>query len=179
MVQIEQLSEIDAAAAAAAMERADADRTRVAPEIGSLHDEDAEADPARAREMERLQPWREQVTARGVVAAALIGFVLSVIVMKIALTTGLVPTLNISAALLAFLALRGWTRAPALLLPGGGAASSSSWRRPFTRQENTVVQTCAVACYTMGFGGARPATTSCLISLPKSFLICSCDGACI
>ncbi|EAZ24008.1 hypothetical protein OsJ_07733 [Oryza sativa Japonica Group] len=114
------------------MEHADADRTRVAPEIGSLHDEDAEADPARAREMERLQPWREQVTARGVVAAALIGFVFSVIVMKIALTTGLVPTLNISAALLAFLALRGWTRALERL----GFSP-----RPFTRQENTVVQT--------------------------------------
>uniref|UniRef100_A0A0E0CV18 Uncharacterized protein n=1 Tax=Oryza meridionalis TaxID=40149 RepID=A0A0E0CV18_9ORYZ len=131
------------------MERADADRTRVAPEIGSLHDEDAEADPARARELERLQPWREQVTARGVAAAALIGFVFSVIVMKIALTTGLVPTLNISAALLAFLALRGWTRALERL----GFSP-----RPFTRQENTVVQTCAVACYTIAFGGGFGST---------------------
>ncbi|XP_040376568.1 iron-phytosiderophore transporter YSL15 [Oryza brachyantha] len=139
------------------MERAEADRTRVAPEIvgGSSrrHDhheagaEDAEADPA--REPERLQPWREQVTARGVVAAALIGFVFSVIVMKIALTTGLVPTLNISAALLAFLTLRGWTRALERL----GFSP-----RPFTRQENTVVQTCAVACYTIAFGGGFGST---------------------
>ncbi|KAF0935931.1 hypothetical protein E2562_036675 [Oryza meyeriana var. granulata] len=134
------------------MERAEADRTRVAPEIVGSHDEaaaateDAEADPAREREreLERLQPWWEQVTARGVVAATLIGFVFTVIVMKIALTTGLVPTLNISAALLAFLTLRGWTRALERL----GFSP-----RPFTRQENTVVQTCAVACYTISFGG--------------------------
>ncbi|XP_062184589.1 probable metal-nicotianamine transporter YSL16 [Phragmites australis] len=107
---------------------------------------DVESEPAAAarRETERVPPWREQVTARGMVAALLIGFVYSVIVMKLSLTTGLVPTLNVSVALLAFLALRGWTRALERL----GIAS-----RPFTRQENTVVQTCAVACYTIGFGG--------------------------
>ncbi|KAL6634843.1 hypothetical protein ACP70R_027514 [Stipagrostis hirtigluma subsp. patula] len=90
------------------------------------------------------QPWREQLTARGMVAALLIGFVYTVIVMKLILTTGLVPTLNVSVALLAFLAIRGWTGALARL----GVASA-----PFTRQENTVVQTCAVACYTLALGG--------------------------
>ncbi|KAK3147111.1 hypothetical protein QOZ80_3BG0278170 [Eleusine coracana subsp. coracana] len=89
-------------------------------------------------------PWREQLTLRGMVAAVLIGFVYTVIVMKLILTTGLVPTLNVSAALLAFLALRGWTGALARL----GVAS-----KPFTRQENTVIQTCAVACYTLALGG--------------------------
>ncbi|KAK3144102.1 hypothetical protein QOZ80_4AG0308840 [Eleusine coracana subsp. coracana] len=108
--------------------------------------DDMESEPAAAarREAERVQPWREQVTLRGMVAALLIGFVYTVIVMKLSLTTGLVPTMNVSAALLAFLALRGWTRALERL----GIAS-----RPFTRQENTVVQTCAVACYTIGFAG--------------------------
>jgi uncharacterized oligopeptide transporter (OPT) family protein len=125
-----------------------------APEIERCDAGDVESDhDGAAAAAERVPPWREQVTARGMVAALLIGFVYTVIIMKLALTTGIIPTLNVSAALLAFLALRGWTRAPALLLPGGGAASSSSRRRPFTRQENTVVQTCAVACYTMGFGG--------------------------
>jgi uncharacterized oligopeptide transporter (OPT) family protein len=71
--------------------------------------------------------------------------------MKLSLTTGIVPTLNVSAALLAFLALRGWTHALHRL----GIAS-----RPFTRQENTVVQTCIVACYTIGFGGKPPASPS-------------------
>ncbi|XBH63469.1 hypothetical protein VPH35_117434 [Triticum aestivum] len=76
--------------------------------------------------------------------ALLIGFVLTVIILKLALSTGIIPTLNVSAALLAFLALRGWTHVLGRL----GVPS-----RAFTRQENTVVQTCAVACYTMGFGG--------------------------
>jgi high-affinity Fe2+/Pb2+ permease len=106
--------------------------------------EDMESDPAAAREKEHVLPWREQVTLRGMVAALLIGFMFSVIVMKIALTTGLVPTLNVSAALIAFLALRGWTR----VLERLGIA-----HRPFTRQENCVIETCAVACYTIAFGG--------------------------
>uniref|UniRef100_A0A6V7QTP8 Uncharacterized protein n=1 Tax=Ananas comosus var. bracteatus TaxID=296719 RepID=A0A6V7QTP8_ANACO len=64
--------------------------------------------------------------------------------MKLILTTGLVPTLNVSAALLAFVVLRGWTK---LLRKLGLVAA------PFTRQENTVVQTCAVACYSIAVGG--------------------------
>jgi len=107
--------------------------------------EDMESDPAAAAaEKEQVMPWREQVTLRGMVAALLIGSMYTVIVMKIALTTGLVPTLNVSAALIAFLALRGWTRALRRL----GVA-----HRPFTRQENCVIETCAVACYTIAFGG--------------------------
>jgi hypothetical protein len=127
--------------AAAADDGGEIERHEPAPE-------DMESDPAAAREkeleLERVQPWREQVTLRGVVAALLIGFMYTVIVMKIALTTGLVPTLNVSAALMAFLALRGWTR----VLERLGVA-----HRPFTRQENCVIETCAVACYTIAFGG--------------------------
>lgn len=105
---------------------------------------DMESEPAAARVAERVPPWREQITARGMVTALLLGFVFTVITMKLSLTTGLNTTMNVSAALLAFLALRGWTRALERL----GIAS-----RPFTRQENTVVQTCIVACYTIGYGG--------------------------
>ncbi|KAJ1272076.1 hypothetical protein BS78_06G175200 [Paspalum vaginatum] len=105
---------------------------------------DTESEPAAARAAERIPPWREQITARGIVAALLIGVVYTVIVMKQNLTTGMNPTMNVSAALLAFLALRGWTRALERL----GIAS-----RPFTRQENTVITTCVVACYTIGYGG--------------------------
>ncbi|XP_020080885.1 probable metal-nicotianamine transporter YSL9 [Ananas comosus] len=99
---------------------------------------------ARSGEWERVAPWRRQVTVRGVAAGAAIGIVYSVIVMKLILTTGLVPTLNVSAALLAFVVLRGWTK---LLRKLGLVAA------PFTRQENTVVQTCAVACYSIAVGG--------------------------
>ncbi|PUZ76821.1 hypothetical protein GQ55_1G320800 [Panicum hallii var. hallii] len=113
------------------------------------------ASPAAAA-LEHQQPWREQLTVRGLVAAALIGSVYTVVVMKLNLTTGFVPTMNVSAALLAFLALRGWTGALARL-GARSSSSSSAAARPFTRQENTVVQTCAVACYSLalcGFGSS-------------------------
>ncbi|KAG2573680.1 probable metal-nicotianamine transporter YSL9 isoform X1 [Panicum virgatum] len=97
-----------------------------------------------ARAAGRVPPWREQLTARGMVASLAVGAMYSVIVMKLSLTTGLIPTLNVSAALIAFVILRGWTQALARL----GVAT-----RPFTRQENTVVQTCAVACYSIAVGG--------------------------
>ncbi|XP_048539993.1 iron-phytosiderophore transporter yellow stripe 1-like [Triticum urartu] len=71
-----------------------ADRTRVAPEIEKDVDDvamegDMESDPALARErqLEPVQPWQEQLTVRGMVAALLIGFIYTVIVMKIALST--------------------------------------------------------------------------------------------
>ncbi|KAJ6887714.1 hypothetical protein NC652_028862 [Populus alba x Populus x berolinensis] len=54
---------------------------------------------------------------------------------KLNLTTGLVPNLNVSAALLAFVFLRTWTK----LLSKAGIVTA-----PFTRQENTIVQTCVV-----------------------------------
>lgn len=106
---------------------------------------DPEPDAAAALEQQQQQPWREQLTARGLVAAALIGSMYTVVVMKLNLTTGFVPTMNVSAALLAFLALRGWT--------GGLSRLGVAGARPFTRQENTVVQTCAVACYSLALCG--------------------------
>jgi hypothetical protein len=109
-------------------------------EIRELDDSELGAAHARGR----VPPWREQLTARGMVASLAVGAMYSVIVMKLVLTTGLVPTLSVSAALIAFVVLRGWTKALARL---GFAA------RPFTRQENTVVQTCAVACYSIAVGG--------------------------
>lgn len=131
------------------------DRTRITPEIekDEALEGDRESDPALAATREwQLEPmprWQDELTVRGMVAALLIGFIYTVIVMKIALTTGLVPTLNVSAALLSFLALRGWTR----LLDRFGIVS-----RPFTRQENTIVQTCGVACYTIAFAGGFGST---------------------
>nr|GEZ05699.1 metal-nicotianamine transporter YSL3-like [Tanacetum cinerariifolium] len=94
--------------------------------------------------MKRMQPWRNDLTLRGLVASVVIGIMYSVIVMKLSLTTGLVPNLNVSAALLAFVFIRTWTK----LLHKAGFTTT-----PFTRQENTVIQTCAVACYTIGYAG--------------------------
>uniref|UniRef100_A0A9I9E0D6 Metal-nicotianamine transporter YSL1-like n=1 Tax=Cucumis melo TaxID=3656 RepID=A0A9I9E0D6_CUCME len=92
----------------------------------------------------RLQPWTKQITVRGVIASAIIGSLYSIITMKLNLTIGLVPNLNVSAALLAFVFVRVWTK----ILQKVGFVT-----KPFTRQENTMIQTCAVACYSIAVGG--------------------------
>ncbi|GAV89613.1 OPT domain-containing protein [Cephalotus follicularis] len=95
-------------------------------------------------EMKRIAPWTKQITVRGLVASVAIGIIYSIIVMKLNLTTGLVPNLNVSVALMAFVFIKTWTT----LLQKAGIVST-----PFTRQENTVIQTCAVACYSISVGG--------------------------
>ncbi|KAE8055062.1 hypothetical protein FH972_011929 [Carpinus fangiana] len=92
----------------------------------------------------RIQPWTQQITARGIVVSIIIGSMYSIIAMKLSLTTGIVPHLNVSAALLAFLFIRTWIK----LLHRAGIVS-----KPFTRQENTMIQTCVVACYSIASGG--------------------------
>ncbi|XP_059662156.1 metal-nicotianamine transporter YSL3-like isoform X2 [Cornus florida] len=92
----------------------------------------------------RIQPWTKQITARGIFASIVIGSIYSVISMKLQLTTGLAPHLNVSAALLAFVFIRTWTK----FLQKLGIVSI-----PFTRQENTMIQTCSVACYSIAVGG--------------------------
>ncbi|KAK4260646.1 hypothetical protein QN277_003734 [Acacia crassicarpa] len=95
-------------------------------------------------ESQRIQPWTQQITVRGVLVSMVIGIMYSIIAMKLNLTTGLVPNLNVSAALLAFVFMRSWTK---VLLKAGFIS------KPFTRQENTIIQTCAVACYSIAVGG--------------------------
>ncbi|OMP02841.1 Oligopeptide transporter OPT superfamily [Corchorus olitorius] len=90
-----------------------------------------------------IQPWTKQITVRGIIVSIMIGTIYSVIAMKLNLTTGLVPNLNVSAALLAFVFIRSWTK----VVQKAGFMS-----KPFTRQENTMIQTCAVACYSIAVG---------------------------
>ncbi|KAI3919214.1 hypothetical protein MKW92_035995 [Papaver armeniacum] len=92
----------------------------------------------------KIPHWRSQLTVRGLVASFIIGIIYCVIVQKFNLTTGLLPNLNVSAALLAFVFIKGWTK----LLGKFGFDSA-----PFTKQENTVIQTCAVACYSVAVAG--------------------------
>ncbi|KAL7254364.1 hypothetical protein ACSBR1_008709 [Camellia fascicularis] len=116
-------------------------------ESSQIQREDAEEVANEAvpeEDVKRTPPWRKQITIRGIIASLLIGIIYSVIVMKLNLTTGLVPNLNVSAALLAFVFIRTWTK----LLQKAGIVST-----PFTRQENTIIQTCAVACYSIAVGG--------------------------
>ncbi|KAJ6839949.1 putative metal-nicotianamine transporter YSL14 [Iris pallida] len=88
--------------------------------------------------------WREQLTFRAFVVSFFLSAMFSVIVMKLNLTTGIIPSLNVSAGLLGFFFVKTWTK----LLENVGL-----FTHPFTRQENTVIQTCVVASYGIAFSG--------------------------
>jgi ABC-type iron transport system FetAB permease component len=107
-----------------------------------------------------LPSWREQLTVRAFVVGFLLSILFSVIVMKLSLCTGIIPSLNVSASLLAFFLVRLWTKA----IEGMGLL-----KQPFTRQENTVIQTCVVAAYGLSFSGK--------ISNPRAFYLSFCFWA--
>ncbi|CAN1831157.1 Metal-nicotianamine transporter YSL3 [Linum perenne] len=109
-------------------------------EDSSMMEEDHEEE----EDVKRIAPWTQQLTARGIVTSVAIGIIYSVIVMKLGLTTGLIPNLNVSAALLAFVFVKTWTK----LLHKVGIVS-----KPFTRQENALIQTCGTACYSVAVAG--------------------------
>ena len=92
----------------------------------------------------KIEPWTKQITVRGVLVSIVIGVVFSIIAQKLNLTTGIVPHLNSSAAFLAFVFVQTWTK----ILKKSGFVS-----KPFTKQENTMIQTSAVACYSIAVGG--------------------------
>ena len=100
----------------------------------------------RAFEEQPIPPWTEQVTLRAVVASVALGAVFSGVMMNLVFTSGIIPTLNVSAGLLGFFLLKAWTR----LLDQLGVSYS-----PFTRHENAVIQTCVVACASMTYSGTH------------------------
>uniref|UniRef100_A0A0D9ZN89 Uncharacterized protein n=1 Tax=Oryza glumipatula TaxID=40148 RepID=A0A0D9ZN89_9ORYZ len=110
----------------------------------------AAAEKAAAPSVERVfadrpvPSWREQLTVRAFVVSFFLVIMFSVIVMKLNLTTGIIPSLNVSAGLLGFFFVRLWTAA---------IERVGLLRQPFTRQENTVIQTCVVAGYDIAFSG--------------------------
>ncbi|KAK9076622.1 hypothetical protein SSX86_004956 [Deinandra increscens subsp. villosa] len=110
-------------------------------------DQEKKADEGGTHQLEgsrRLQPWTQQITVRGIVASVVLGCIYSIIAMKLNLTTGMTPNMNVSAALLAFVFMRSWTK----MLQKSGISSV-----PFTRHENTMIQTSSVACYSIAIGG--------------------------
>jgi hypothetical protein len=116
---------------------------------GANDDADAAAagEPASVERVfaDRAVPlWREQLTFRALAVSALLAVMFSVIVMKLNLTTGIIPSLNVSAGLLGFFFVRMWTAA---------VERMGLLRQPFTRQENTVIQTCVVSAYGIAFSG--------------------------
>uniref|UniRef100_A0A0D9ZK12 Metal-nicotianamine transporter YSL6 n=1 Tax=Oryza glumipatula TaxID=40148 RepID=A0A0D9ZK12_9ORYZ len=101
-------------------------------------------DSAAAAGVERVPAWREQVTVRGIVVSAVLGVLFCLITHKLNLTVGVIPSLNVSAGLLGYFLVRSWTAVLGRL----GFVTA-----PFTKQENTVIQTCVVACYGLAFSG--------------------------
>ncbi|KAG8658529.1 probable metal-nicotianamine transporter YSL6 [Manihot esculenta] len=93
---------------------------------------------------ESYPQWKDQITFRGLAVSALLGTVFCILVHRLSLATGMVPTLNIAAALLGFFIIKLWT----VILTKFGFSSA-----PFTRQENTIIQTCIVACYGLATSG--------------------------
>ncbi|KAK9117880.1 hypothetical protein Scep_015973 [Stephania cephalantha] len=95
-------------------------------------------------EGKEVPKWKDQLTIRAFVVSLFLGVLFSFIVMKLNLTTGIIPSLNVSAGLLGFFFVKTWTKF---------IEKSGLLRQPFTRQENTVIQTCIVAASGIAFSG--------------------------
>lgn len=93
---------------------------------------------------EIIPEWKDQITLRGLVVSAVLGVLFCIITHKLNLTVGIIPSLNVAAGLLGFFFVKSWT---GFLSRLGFSVS------PFTKQENTVIQTCVVACYGLAFSG--------------------------
>ncbi|KAJ4729490.1 Oligopeptide transporter [Melia azedarach] len=101
--------------------------------IGTVEEED-----------QLIPEWKNQITIRGLVVSAVVGALFCIITHKLNLTVGIIPSLNVAAGLLGFFFVKSWT---------GFLSKLGFTVRPFTRQENTVIQTCVVACYGLAFSG--------------------------
>nr|GEY72638.1 probable metal-nicotianamine transporter YSL7 [Tanacetum cinerariifolium] len=109
------------------------------------HDDDEESEAAameRVFSAQEVPSWKNQITIRAIVTSCILSIVFNFIVCKLNLTTGIIPSLNVAAGLLGFAMLKSWT---ALLNKCG------LLKQPFTRQENTVIQTCVVASSGIAF----------------------------
>ncbi|RWR74490.1 putative metal-nicotianamine transporter YSL6 [Cinnamomum micranthum f. kanehirae] len=93
---------------------------------------------------EKIPPWNEQITIRGLFVSILMGTLFCIIAHKLNLTVGVIPSLNVAAGLLGFFFVKSWT---------GFLSQLGFDPKPFTKQENTVIQTCVVSCYGLAFSG--------------------------
>ncbi|XP_047063040.1 probable metal-nicotianamine transporter YSL17 [Lolium rigidum] len=109
-----------------------------------LEEEEERPSMERVFEGERVPSRSETITLRSVAVSVALGCTLSVVAMKLALTSGFAPSLAIPAGLLGSFLPRVWIR----LLD-----RCETSQLPFTRQENTVIQTCVVACTSIAFSG--------------------------
>jgi len=91
-----------------------------------------------------IPAWHNQITLRGLLVSLVLGTLFCIITHKLNLTVGVIPSLNISAGLLGFFFIKMWIKV---------LSKCGIWSTPFTRQENTVIQTCVVSCYGLAFSG--------------------------
>ncbi|KAH6809803.1 YELLOW STRIPE like 7 [Perilla frutescens var. frutescens] len=83
----------------------------------------------RAFEEMPVPPWQNQITIRAMVTSLVLSLVFNVIVCKLNLSTGVIPSLNVAAGLLGFAAVKAWTVT---------IEKCGFLKQPFTRQENTL-----------------------------------------
>jgi len=98
----------------------------------------------RAFEADPIPSLSETITLRSLVVSLILGASLSAVAMKISLNSGFLPPLTIPAGLIGFYLSRALIR----VLDYFEVA-----HLPFTRQENTVIQTCVAACSAITFSG--------------------------
>ncbi|KAJ0104649.1 hypothetical protein Patl1_19316 [Pistacia atlantica] len=120
-------------------------------------EEEEEFSVEKAFENRPVPSWRGQLTMRAFVVSFVLSILFSFIVMKLNLTTGIIPSLNVSAGLLGFFFVKTWTKF---------LEKSSLLRQPFTRQENTVIQTCVVASSGIAFSGSTSNSVG-MIMVPR------------
>ncbi|WVZ78181.1 hypothetical protein U9M48_025933 [Paspalum notatum var. saurae] len=98
----------------------------------------------RAFEAEPIPSLSETITPRSLVVSVILGAALSAVAMKISLNSGFLPSLAVPSGLVGFYLARAWIHAlDCFKVP----------HLAFTRQENTVIQTCVVACSAITFSG--------------------------
>ncbi|KAM7475259.1 hypothetical protein LguiB_022502 [Lonicera macranthoides] len=107
-------------------------------------EEEEELSVERIFEKKEVPSWRNQLTKRAFAVSLLLSVMFTFIVMKLNLTTGIIPSLNVSAGLLGYFFVKTWTKV---------LQNSGILKQPFTRQENTVIQTCVVASAGIAFSG--------------------------
>ncbi|KAI3865628.1 hypothetical protein MKW92_008974 [Papaver armeniacum] len=93
-------------------------------------------------ESKGIPPLNSQITARSILVSIVLGFLFTFTVMKLHFTTGMIPCLDVAAGLLGFFFIKLWTSV---------CSKFGVYTRPFTRQENSVIQTCVVATSGIAF----------------------------
>ncbi|KAK7314765.1 hypothetical protein VNO77_33293 [Canavalia gladiata] len=126
------------------LDHADDDEVKQRQKGITTHKEEEQISVERVFQHLLVPSWRNQLTWRAFGVSFGLSILFSFIVMKLNLTTGIIPSLNVSAGLLGFFFVKTWSKF---------LEKSGMLRQPFTRQENTVIQTCVVASSGIAFSG--------------------------